>query len=98
MVSYAELSSHVRTCKWIWSEKPECESSRSDVMAVQLRQLERRTVETPPPTWTTEMLPPDRQPARDGRGLRAGGGSDRPPEGDGADADGSDPGPTDRDE
>ena len=42
VVAYAELSSHVATCKWVWSDDPADESNRSDALAVRIRQLEWR--------------------------------------------------------
>ena len=42
VVVYAELSSHVATCKWVWSDDPAGESNRSDALAVRIRQLEWR--------------------------------------------------------
>ena len=42
VVAYTELSSHVATCKWVWSNDPAGESNRSDALAVRIRQLEWR--------------------------------------------------------
>lgn len=45
-VAYAELSSHVRTCKWIWSEAPQHESLHVDHLVREIRRLEWRVHRT----------------------------------------------------
>ena len=45
-VAYADLPSHVYTCKWVWSDDPADESNRSDALAARIRQLERQLSES----------------------------------------------------